>query len=388
MVIDKELGYYTCNGLEFDSKIQAAIYANQVKNPIVWHFNNEVFDNYDWSIEPEESLDTLYDQRARELRESYDYVILSYSGGADSHNILMSFIRQGLLIDEIIVNVMTKGSKSYTVIDSTNTNPINAAAEHDLQTVPRLKEVEHLIPRTKITILDLTDNLIEELTTVGDASWILNKKEGLNPLGSTRFNYLHFIEVRKRFDKEKKVCLILGIEKPRTFVADNVLHMRFSDRSANIVTVAEYYKEYTNSKVEFFYWSPKCCRMLAKQAHTIKHFINAFPEKLRFWKNVTPEKHRLYHERVLRTLLYTTWDREWYQADKAIKDWYSEFDTWFLEGYAGTTAHSVWLEGIEHLKKNVPSFMLKVHGREIDGLSVLGYNYPVAPIANVFGNDE
>jgi len=383
MIINPKLGFYTCNGQTFDSKIQAYLYASTVKQQVSWNFNNEEFSKHDWTVEPEETLDQLYDARARQIREKYDYVILSYSGGADSHNILMSFIRQGLLIDEIVVNTMEKANAKFTIVNETVLNPEHAAAEHKLNTIPRLKEVEHLIPRTKINILDLSDNLFQSLETAGDASWVLDKREGLNPLGSTRFNYIHFTEVRKRFDKEKTIGLVLGIEKPRTMIIGEKFYTRFSDRAANIVTVAEHIKEYTNSSVEFFYWSPDCLPLLTKQAHIIKKWLEANPEKQAIWtREAVAKVYRTIHERILRSLLYTTWDNQYWQADKATKDWYSEFDTWFIEGYKDTKANAVWWEGINYVKNNLPSFMLNYNNRQADGLLILGHSYFIGNMNN------
>jgi hypothetical protein len=382
MNINYKLGFYRCDGQTFDSKIQAYLYGAQVKKQVSWDFNNSIFAAHDWSVEPVETLDQLYDTRARQLREEYDYIMLSYSGGSDSHNILMSFIRQGLHIDEIVVNTMTKANSKFTTVDTSVLAPEHAAAEHELNTIPRLKSVEHLIPRTKINILDLSDNLFNSLEKAGDASWVLDKREGLNPLGSTRFNYIHFTEVRKQFDKDKKIALVLGIEKPRTHILDGKFFVRFSDRSANIVTVAEHIKEYTNSTVEFFYWSPECLKMLTKQAHVIKKWLEAFPEKQSMWTLDAVIKHyRTYHERVLRSMLYTTWDDNWFQSNKATKDWYSEFDTWFIEGYKGTDANAIWWEGINYVKNSLPKFMLNYNAdRQEDGLLVLGHSYYVGPI--------
>ena len=383
MNINPKLGFYTCNGQTFDSKIQAYLYAATVKQQVQWNFNNEEFSKHDWTVEPEQTLDQLYDARSRQIREKYDYVILSYSGGADSHNILMSFIRQGLLIDEIVVNTMEKANSKFTIVNETVLNPEHAAAEHKLNTIPRLKEVEHLIPRTKINVLDLSDNLFQSLETAGDASWVLNKREGLNPLGSTRFNYIHFTEVRKRFDKEKTIGLVLGIEKPRTMIVNNKFYTRFSDRSANIVTVAEHIKEYTNSSVEFFYWSPDCLPLLTKQAHVIKKWVEANPEKKVVWtKEAVAKLYRTVHERILRSLLYTTWDNQYWQADKATKDWYSEFDTWFIEGYKDTKANAIWWEGINYVKNNLPTFMLNYIDRQADGLLILGHSYFIGDMNN------
>ena len=381
-MLDKKLGFYVCNGVQFDSKIKACMHSMKVGQRIVWNFNNRVFKEHDWSAEPNETLDQLYDERSRELRGKYDYIMLSYSGGADSHNILASFIRQGLHIDEIVVNTMTKATEKFTVLDPNNKENKNAAAEYQLQTFPRLKEVEHLIPKTKITILDLSDHLFTSLETAGDASWIETKREQINIAGATRFNYIHFDNIRKQFDKDKKIALVLGLEKPRTYIEDGNFYVMFTDRAANIVTVAEHIRDYTNSSVEYFYWSPDALKILTKQAHVIRKWLEAFPHYQVDWlrANVTPTKFRMVHERILRTLLYTTWDNNWYQADKAVKDWYSEFDAWFYEGFKDTRAFSIWQEGLQEVEKGCGVYIKKTDDGVADGLVSLSHSYLIGPI--------
>jgi hypothetical protein len=379
-MINKRLGYYTVGNVEFESKIQACIFANKTNQDVKWHFNKEVFENYSWHIEPELTLDQLYDKRAREIREKYDYVIISYSGGADSHNIVESFIRQGLHIDELIINTMEKGSSSSTILNPNAKDPENAAAEYRLQTVPRLKEIHSKSPKTKITILDLTDYLMSSWVADGDASWILKKKEGLNPLNATRFNYIYFNDVRKLFDKNKKIAVVIGVEKPRIFIySNNKFYIRFTDRAVNMVSVYDHIKEYPNAEVELFYWSPDTCDLICKQAHIIKRWLEMNPQyqPLFFYKNITSEVYRLVHERVLRSIVYSsTWNDDWYQADKSTKDWYSEFDTWFIEGYKGTKYHNSWLEGVKYVRENAGNFVNTTNGYA-DGLKNLAYNFPV-----------
>ena len=159
--MDKRLGYYTCNGQEFESKIHALTLSNQTGKPVDWQFNNEVFDNYTWTQEPELSLDQLYDCRSREIRESYDYVILSYSGGSDSHNILESFLRQGLYIDEIVLNSALKATEKFIVLDTAQTASWNINAEYQLNAVDKLKEIQTRSPGTKITVNDTTDAIVD-----------------------------------------------------------------------------------------------------------------------------------------------------------------------------------------------------------------------------------
>jgi hypothetical protein len=382
-MINKKLGYYTVDQLEFDSKIQACLYANKTNQEVKWHFNEKIFESYNWSVEPELTLDQLYDRRTRQLREEYDYIIVSYSAGADSHNIIESFLRQGLHIDELIINTMEKGSSKTTVIDPNVKNAENAASEHYLQTLPRLKEIQNRAPKTKITILDLTDYLLESWLSIGDARWVMDKREGLNPLNVTRFNYIHFSDVRKQFDKDKKIGLILGVEKPRTFIhSNNKFYIRFTDRATNIITIAEHIEEYTNSVVEYFYWSPDSCDILCKQAHVIKKWLEANPQYQHLWfhKNMTADTFRLIHERMLRTLVYTTWDDNWFQSNKATKDWYSEFDSWFIEGHKGSRQHDIWLEGINYVRDHATNFINREHGYD-DGLKIFAYNFPVGEMA-------
>jgi hypothetical protein len=379
MMINKKLGYYTVGNQEFDSKLQACFLANQVNQEVKWHFNDEVFKNYNWQIEPEESLDTLYDQRARQLREDYDYIIISYSAGSDSHNIVESFLRQELHIDELVINTMESANKNTTVIDPTNKNPENAAAEHYLQTLPRLQEIKNRSPNTKIEILDLSDYLLNSWLEVGDASWVMDKREGLNPLNVTRFNYLHFSKIRKQFDKGKKIALILGIEKPRTFIySNNKFYVKFTDRAANIITIENHIKEYSNAVVEYFYWSPEGVRLLCKQAHVIKRWLELNPHMQTSWyhSNLDMKTYRLVHERLLRTLIYSTWDNAWYQADKATKDWYSEFDSWFIDGFKGTRQHNIWKEGIDYVTTQAGQYVDTTKGYS-DGLKVFSQHYLV-----------
>ena len=77
----------------------------------------------------------------------------------------------------------------------------------------------------------------------------------------------------KNFDKNKTIALVVGLEKPRTWIKKGVLYMVMNDRAANIITVAEHIRDYTNSSVEFFYWSPDALKIIAKQCHTIKKWL-------------------------------------------------------------------------------------------------------------------
>ena len=362
LISNPELGYYTCDGKIFTSKIEACIYATKTSKSIDWIFNDEIFSSYNWSDEPEHSLDYYYDKRARELREKYDYIVISYSGGADSHNLLQSFLRQNLFVDELVVNVFEKSNNIY-VKDPNITDNWNYAAEYSLQIYPRLDEIRNQSPRTKINVVDMSDAVFDSLRKAGDASWIIDKKEVLNVSGVTRYNYVWFKDIKKKFDKDKKIALILGNEKPMTLIKDDKFYVLFYDVSANISMAQEHLTEHPNAKVEMFYWNPDCCDMICKQAHVIKKWLEMNPQMKPIWTPKTRAEFNknlgLYHHSILRTLVYSTWNTSWFQTRKGRQGWYNEIDTWFHKLYSDTPEYGIWKEGLNYVETNAAPYVYK-----------------------------
>lgn len=377
--MNEEMGYYLCDGIKFNSKIKACVYATQHKKSLEWIFNDHIFFSYPWHIEPEKTLDQLYDQRARELREKYDYILLAFSGGSDSNNILESFLRQGLHIDEIVHNVM-KDHNNFIRLDKSLQSSWNETSEYYFQTLPRLEHVKKVSPNTKITIIDLSSFVFQFLNDAGDESWLEHTRERLNVTGILRHNFLHFKEIRKRFDKDKKIALILGVEKPRTYIKDGKFNLLFTDKALNIATVEEFIQDYSNSTVEYFYSNPECADMICKQAHVIKKWLEMNPSWIPQWTPSSLEdlfkKHRLVHERLYRTMIYSTWNNNWWQADKSTLDWYSEIDDWFTKGHRDSKAFAIWKAGIDYIKENAKDYVIK---RNNEDYGLRGYlkNYPI-----------
>ena len=116
-VKNPKLGFYEVGKDIFYNKVEALEAATRLKIPfesVHWNFNDEVFKRLDWTQEPDLTLTSLYEARARQLREKYDYIIINCSGGSDSTTALFSFINQGLHVDEIIVRYAksaTQGKK-------------------------------------------------------------------------------------------------------------------------------------------------------------------------------------------------------------------------------------------------------------------------------------
>jgi len=110
-----------------------------------------VFDEANWLVNPAESLVSLCDKRAWQIRNSYDYIILYFSGGSDSITMLNAFIRNGIDIDEIVVYVNS----------DTNDLSLNGAVA--------LKKLTALNLNAKITAVDINAELLRKI--INDKTW-------------------------------------------------------------------------------------------------------------------------------------------------------------------------------------------------------------------------
>lgn len=365
----KNISYYICDNEKFTSKIQALQHSLKTKKPVDWVFYNNTFSKYDWTVEPEHSLNYYYAKRARELREQYDYLILSFSGGADTNNILETFIQNNIHLDEIVVIHHTDLTKNFTVLDNTATNSTNFYAEHELQTVPRLKYAKEKLPRTKITLLDTSENLKNALIN-SDEDWIFNETETLQ-FYLRRFNLNYFKETKNEWDKGKSIGVITGLDKPQTFIQTNKniksLYLQFSDLTINIpAKIDDFNIDYETVSIEMFYWHPNCFELISKQCHTIKKFLELNKNYQFFWSKKSIGKNnigygdmfRLVHEKVLRTVLYDNWNTNWFQTTKTLKFWYSDYDIWFRSDPLFNKQYETWKRGIQLLSDTLGEYVL------------------------------
>lgn len=360
--MNEALGYYIVGGQRFESKIHALIHATKTKNRVRWVFNNSTFESYNWGKEPTETLDQLYQRRARELREKYDYLVLCYSGGSDSNNILEAFISQGLKIDEIVTNFIVDATKPITNQKMDSTRAENHNAEWDLLTRWRMQYIYDKMPGVKISNFDMSRPILEHFKDHQDGSWILKCKEWANPMSTARYNIIHDTALRKRFDSNKSVGVMLGVDKPHLIIREGGLYLHFVDTTANITPMTGHIKTYDNSTVEFFYWSPESANILCKQAHIMLKYLRLNPQYQTIWDWSTNRKnHPLFKqarnlkESILRNVIYTTWNSNWFQAEKGTVGWTNVNDRWFFDYFKGSEEYRAWELGIKYLKDNISS---------------------------------
>ena len=71
-------GHYTVGEKIFTNSMLAFLEGSKTKNPIKWNYHNNLWKNFDKSRLGNYNLKSLYKQRAQQLRDSYDYLILHY----------------------------------------------------------------------------------------------------------------------------------------------------------------------------------------------------------------------------------------------------------------------------------------------------------------------
>ena len=117
-----KFGFYTVGERKTYSRMEAQQYSKLHQRQIHWNFNDEIFSKSDDTKEPTSTLSELYTTRCHQIRNAYDYVVIFYSGGSDSDNILQHWLKSGCKLDEVATMWSYEGTKdkqSYSDIEQT-----------------------------------------------------------------------------------------------------------------------------------------------------------------------------------------------------------------------------------------------------------------------------
>jgi hypothetical protein len=61
--------------------------------------------------------------------------------------------------------------------------------------------------------------------------------------------------------------------------------------------------------------------MLTKQAHVVKRWLENNPLKLKYWINASDPNNRAMQEHLLKDVIYTSWNNNWFQVEKNLIQW-------------------------------------------------------------------
>ena len=333
-----KFGYYDVGGLHFLSKIEAIEHHNRTGAGVRWIFNDEVFSSYNWTKEPEQKLEELYRQRALDIRSRYDYVVVWYSGGADSHNVLSAFINHGIHVDEIAVNTYSQADDNKP---SYWTQEVNATA------LPDINQLRHRLPLTQIRYVDLTCYLAKIYQGDTRWDWIYQQNTGYSPNNFLR-GWIRELDPHYKniIDSGRRLVFVWGSDKPRLIFEKGRYGIYFQDIIDNCVSTRTQVLDRPWEHDELFYWSANSVPMMIKQAHCLRRFLTTAPlpnTDLTAKQNLRPGsakdlgvakrngvKYYLTREGQS-SIIYPWWPKERWQQPKPISMVISPRDGWFFE---------------------------------------------------------
>ena len=266
-----QFGFYQVGDLKTYSKLDAILIQSRTGHVPTWNFNDSVFDCYDWTVEPTESLQELYRQRAQLIRDRYDYVVLFYSGGADSTNILQTFLKNDIKLDEI--------AQFYSLEGDGGNADSNFNAEVTRVAIPWSLRVTEKFTHIKHRVIDQSQ-LIEDIYDMPEIrhDFLYQQNTCISPNNFSRVYLRRVIkDYKDMIDQGKKLCFVWGAEKPRVQLEHGRYCVKFLDMIDNCVSPWLQQQRFPGWYDELFYWSPDFVTGLIKQAHTVKRALETWP---------------------------------------------------------------------------------------------------------------
>jgi hypothetical protein len=323
-------GYYQLDNKITYSKLEAVEWQKLTGKWPEWNFNKEIFDSYDWTTMPDHDLAGHYKTRARQIREQYDYCVLFYSGGSDSHNMLNAWIEEDLKIDEIA---------SFWNLEATKDPQSFMCAEIQNVVLPDIDTLHKKGLEFEFRLIDIcqltTDYIAKHRFDYGYYS-----NHAISPNNVVKGMFRETIpEYKKLIDQGKKVCFVWGSEKPQMHIdKDGSWYFQFMDVIDNCISPYVQMNQHKGWFDELFYWSPDMPQLLIKQAHVIKNFCDISNDVTYFQNNSSPygysKKLNMYisHDGVKR-ILYPWWDQNIFCNGKGAVNYltYSPRDSWIMD---------------------------------------------------------
>jgi hypothetical protein len=315
--IKSDLGYYTIGDRFYSiNKTEAMRVASKYNLSVSWNFNDDVFCGIDWTKKPFGTLADMYRERAQQIRDTYDYVVIHFSGGMDSWTVLHSFLANGIHVDEVFTR-WAFAERKYRSADSTSTDESNLGSEFDYAVKPVLEHISKKYPRTKIVIDDFSGSFEKPLAE--DAISQSNAYQSMPTF--FRFNRRSDAEILAA-DRGKSIGIVYGYEKINCAIKDNNFYAYFADTIGGVNSSPA-------RAVELFYWSRKFPQIPVLQAHLIKDFVKYHKEIVN--KNIPSTNLDMQYREIYQQACYPDYNIDTFQVDKPAGSMIWKSDAWIQE---------------------------------------------------------
>lgn len=321
------------------NKVQALIEASNLKRKgisckVFFLYNHDVFKNFDRTLLGKISLQQLYKERAQQIRDSYDELILYYSGGADSHNVLQTFLKNNIKLDYVFVRWPSKiVDKNFYTANSHDRDARNFVSEWDLVIKHDLEYLKTHHPDIKIIMTDWLEDINPNLYN-DDLFATQNHMHGA--VNFLRMQSYSDVE-RTLVDKGKKVAEIWGMDKPILAQrADGSINFIFRDSEFSTARAMDGAEQ----NRELFYWTPKFPLLAYEMAYQVFLHYKANPQLASILDTntmqVVPNHYIKSHQTLIQThivkqVCYPDWDFARFQAEKPRSGARLDKDFWFYE---------------------------------------------------------
>lgn len=266
-----KFGYYSVGPFLTYSKFQALDYQLLHGGNLEWHFNDDVFDQFDWRTEPTQSLDSLYRQRAQQIRDSYDYVVLMYSGGIDSSHMVKVFFDNKIYPDEIC------SVHEYQGTDNKHAFLTGEIFNSALPFINQNVDTQH---HTKFRIVDSAKAQFDAVAGLNEDSIRENMYHWTTAhnLGNlARFDVRRLVpEYQSIMQSGRRLCLVWGESKPRIDL-DPVTNKHQVHFNEGYDMICNAYHQDSNDPArydELFYTTPDMPEIVSKQCHLLLKVIH------------------------------------------------------------------------------------------------------------------
>ena len=369
-----KLGYYRVGPKKFQNKILALLENRKTGHEVQWTFNHDVYKRIDWTVPIATPLLEIYKNRAQQLRDRYDYLMLYYSGGADSSNILRAFVENNIFLDEIVMQLPEPTRQSFNTRDTTEANYYS---ELEYSAVPYLNKMRNKMhPNTLIRYQDFAKS---GLPMLEQDNWFESVPLCTNITLSAIFRQIaqnsdsHILNL---CDTGKSIAQILGVDKPLVHFDGSNYYGYFVDTSTyHYVSPVDFNNtELSNGRytTEFFYWTPDMPEIVIKQAQDIKRNCEIDPWA-KFMASESHKRHISEYRSVLHPVIYPPDVTVEFQTQKPSSRIFRQMDRWFWET-ASETARQNYLSTIHYLNSNIdPNLTLDNHLRNGVGSHQSGY---------------